>query len=394
MGRSNIYQLITIILIIAVIASLGVFIFNLTKGKVGRAALSADVVYDKASVVINGKDKGETPHYSEDLYAGSIEVELNGQSNSYSTSIRPSAGTLAVVKRDLGINKSFSSGQNIWFDKSGGEDAIVSVISPDVQDVLVIVDGVEMGKTPIRFSTKDLLEESDDGKYKLNFKKEGYEDQEVDVKVRQGYTLTIRTDMFLIPVPVDVGVLQGLPEGVQFVNFSNVDNAAFADKQGWAKAVNYWMSTRGTVTFGNNKVEKISYFFAPDGKIYNDGGQEISSSDVSLSGSIFVAYLGSTSQKELTEEANTAISEAMGEGVNITEGVEGAEQVKLLTTGWAPNGVDVLRVRSGSGSGNSEVARAETNKAYKLLDEQNGWYKIEYEEGKEGWVSSTYAEKL
>ncbi len=52
-----------------------------------------------------------------------------------------------------------------------------------------------------------------------------------------------------------------------------------------------------------------------------------------------------------------------------------------------------LRVRSGPSRSASEVAQVKPKEKYSLLDEQSGWYKIAYLEGKEGWISSAYAEK-
>ena len=48
-------------MVVAILVTLGVFVFNLAKRKVGKSALSVDVVYDKARVLINSKEKGETP---------------------------------------------------------------------------------------------------------------------------------------------------------------------------------------------------------------------------------------------------------------------------------------------------------------------------------------------
>lgn len=64
-------------------------------------------------------------------------------------------------------------------------------------------------------------------------------------------------------------------------------------------------------------------------------------------------------------------------------------KVRILQTptGW-------LRVRQGPSTGNPEVAKIDPGEEFVLLDEQEDWYKIEYEEGKEGWVSATYAEKI
>ena len=56
-------------------------------------------------------------------------------------------------------------------------------------------------------------------------------------------------------------------------------------------------------------------------------------------------------------------------------------------TGW-------LRVREGPNISSSEEAKVKPKDKFELLEEENGWYKIEYEQGKEGWISSQYAEKI
>src|SRR3989338_3183801 len=52
-----------------------------------------------------------------------------------------------------------------------------------------------------------------------------------------------------------------------------------------------------------------------------------------------------------------------------------------------------LRVREEPAVTASEEAQVKPGEKFDLLDEDNGWYKIEYEKGKEGWVYSQYAEK-
>lgn len=53
-----------------------------------------------------------------------------------------------------------------------------------------------------------------------------------------------------------------------------------------------------------------------------------------------------------------------------------------------------LRVRSEPSINSSESARVVPGNRYTVIEEQEGWYKIEYEEGKEGWISSEYAESI
>lgn len=52
-----------------------------------------------------------------------------------------------------------------------------------------------------------------------------------------------------------------------------------------------------------------------------------------------------------------------------------------------------LRVRSEPSVNASESAQVKPDDRFDFLDEQNGWYKIRYESGKEGWVYSQYADK-
>lgn len=59
-------------------------------------------------------------------------------------------------------------------------------------------------------------------------------------------------------------------------------------------------------------------------------------------------------------------------------------KIKDTPTGW-------LRVRSKPSTASEEVGRVNPGETYPYLDEEeNGWFKIEYETDKEGWVAGTY----
>lgn len=60
--------------------------------------------------------------------------------------------------------------------------------------------------------------------------------------------------------------------------------------------------------------------------------------------------------------------------------------IKDTPTGW-------LRVRMEPTTTATEAAKVNPGEKYPLLDEESGWYKIEYEADKEGWISGQYAEK-
>lgn len=91
--------------------------------------------------------------------------------------------------------------------------------------------------------------------------------------------------------------------------------------------------------------------------------------------------------KEEPEEQEPVASEAATpEEKNKEKGL-----VEILTT---PTGY--LRVRAEPSSLGNEVGRVEPGEKYTLIetDEKTGWFKIEYEEGKEGWISNQYAKKV
>ncbi len=61
-------------------------------------------------------------------------------------------------------------------------------------------------------------------------------------------------------------------------------------------------------------------------------------------------------------------------------------KINETPTGW-------LRVRAEPSLGSDEVAKVNPGDMFSLKDEQSGWYQIEYETGKLGWIAGQYAEK-
>lgn len=55
-------------------------------------------------------------------------------------------------------------------------------------------------------------------------------------------------------------------------------------------------------------------------------------------------------------------------------------------TGW-------LRVREGPGTNYPEITKIYSGETYPLLEESEGWYKIELEDGGNGWIHASYATK-
>ena len=52
-----------------------------------------------------------------------------------------------------------------------------------------------------------------------------------------------------------------------------------------------------------------------------------------------------------------------------------------------------LKVRQGPGTDYSVIGVVYAGEIYSLLEELEGWYKIEFEDDKMGWISATYSDK-
>lgn len=67
----------------------------------------------------------------------------------------------------------------------------------------------------------------------------------------------------------------------------------------------------------------------------------------------------------------------------------GMKSVKIKDT---PTGF--LRVRASASSAGAEVGRVNPEDTFTIIVEENGWIQIEYEKGKQGWISGQYAERM
>ena len=96
---------------------------------------------------------------------------------------------------------------------------------------------------------------------------------------------------------------------------------------------------------------------------------------------------------KLTAVVDLAKGEEVLQEVKIEEIEEEEEEEKEIITILATS-VGFLRVRGEPSTLGEEVGRVEPGETYEVLatDETTGWYKIEYEDGEEGWISNQYAE--
>jgi len=236
--------------------------------------------FPASSVFIDGEQAGRTP-YDATRKASEIVLKLVPETmdkplSPYEVKVSLTPGIKTVVKREFGETEDTSTGEIVSFEKLGGGEASISVIStPDAAQVSI--DGTTRGFAPYKAS------EITPGEHSLVVSYEGYESRTISVKVVEGYRLTAVVKL---------------------------------------KAT------------GEVKAEE---------------------------------------KEQPQEEEKKKV------------------MVEILAT---PTGF--LRVRSEPSTAGSEVAQVKPGQSLPFIEDsaEGDWFKIEYQEGKEGWISSQYAKKV
>lgn len=158
----------------------------------------------------------------------------------------------------------------------------------------------------------------------------------------------------------------------------------------------------------NSSASQISVISTPDGANVALDGQEKGTSPLVIKDvapgdhTLFVFAPGFKGRQIKIKtiqghklDVDVQLSLLPGEGGEATDSAktkdskEAEVKIKILDTptGW-------LRVRESPSLSASEAAKVNPDEKFPLLDKQEGWFKIEYKQGEEGWVSSRYAEEI
>ena len=96
-------------------------------------------------------------------------------------------------------------------------------------------------------------------------------------------------------------------------------------------------------------------------------------------------------QQEATPAASPKVSPKPSASPKTATGSAGMVrpyvQIDSPDTGW-------VRVRTEASTAGEELTKVDHGESFPLIDEKSGWYQIEYETGKNGWISGKYAEKF
>lgn len=267
-------------------------------------------------------------------------------------------------------------------DKSSKEGKLKVFSSPTAS---LFIDNVAIGKTPYEETTKEgeylikLISEGEasasaswEGKVQVYKNALTYVDRELGMSDLTSSGVVFTTiKMSEKPKKADTGEIEIEVEPAGAIVY--LDN----DEKGIAPMV------LSEVPSGDHELSVYSPgFFKRTQKINVDSGYR-------TKGNFKLAL--DQSQKKIDELVNSASEEASLEEGKKESTTKDTSLETTIVIKETPTGF--LRVRSEPSLTASEEAQVKPKDTFTLLDEESGWYKIEYEKGKEGWVSAQYTEK-
>jgi len=353
-------KLLRLLIILIILGGLGAIIFLNDRFISSKAALSVISAPSSQKVYLNDQELGATPFLSEDLEPGEATLSFG----EFSEKVTLTGGALTVVNWTLGPAESFSAGEVVWFSSSSQGTELVVISNPEAE---VFLGDESIGNSPLSKSINP-------GVHSLEIKKDGYFPRSLQIDAREGYRLNVSVDLSLNPLSDGGSEMNAGGSKIKVMDLSTAESLLLADYELWVKGAAFWAKEDETKNYG--------YFLTAEGKIYDAEGSQTSASSFSQQEkAITLGYLGESGQS-LSKAASTTLSSVQGAVSPATP------KVKILSTG-----VGFLRVRSGPGTGYSEIGKAYPGEKYKYLGKQGGWFKIKFG-NKKGWVSSEYAKKI
>lgn len=370
-NKSNILMYILIVIGVIAVIFFGIGFIKNISGLSGKSDLTVETLNGDGEVFLNDESLGTTPLKNISVKAGENRVKVKNDNAEYDVSLSFLPNSEIVLKRDLGVSKLFSGGQNFWLEKSDS-DTVLNVIS-EPSGAKVYIDGTEVGTTP--YSSNSLTA----GDYDFRIEYSNYESQTARIAITEGHKLNVSVTLFPMPVPQKVSLLED-SDSLYDVNSDNL--SITSDISSWVKAIIYWNKTRGISLSGAgvNKDMVFDFYLDYMGNIYDKEGNKVAVSDTSfIQDARHGAYLRKTSDGPGLSDAAKTVFLSLGEVGT------GAKQATILDTGlgW-------LRVRDEPGLDGVEITKVNVGESFSVLDETPGWVKIRVSDTVEGWVSDSY----
>ncbi len=199
------------LIVLAVLLFLGVF-----KEQEAGILVESD---PSAVVYINDQEVGKTP-YEVNRNPGEITLRIKPESveniilDDYETKINLIPGIKTIVKRVFRETEDYSSGVVVSFEKLGGIESYVTVVSvPDNSQVLI--DGKAYGYTPLRVKIPA-------GDHTLVISSDKYLEKSLPIRVYAGYKLTASVKLAKSDKPKEPEQLAVLGETTETSNLGRI----------------------------------------------------------------------------------------------------------------------------------------------------------------------------
>jgi hypothetical protein len=176
--------IVIIVFVLGILAGAGFLAWSLLKPRTAGIYIETSPA---SSVSIEGEQVGRTP-YDATRNAAEIVVKLIPETldkplSPFEVKVTLTPGVKTVIKREFGDSEETSAGEIVSFEKLGGSEASMSVVSiPDAAQIAI--DGQIRGFAPYKASSIT------PGEHSLVVSYEGYESRTISVKAIEGFRLT------------------------------------------------------------------------------------------------------------------------------------------------------------------------------------------------------------
>src|SRR5260221_1050135 len=171
-------------IVVLVFILVGGFLFLIISG-LGKPKLAGLMVQSNSvsSIFLDGKKVGVTP-YNGTFNSGEVAIQIE----SYQAKINLEAGIKTVIERDFDISKNSSSGEIISFEKIGGSETSLAVVT-DPDSAVVNLDNISRGAAPLKVDGLTA------GTHSLSISINGYTTRNFSINLIAGYKLIAAVDL-------------------------------------------------------------------------------------------------------------------------------------------------------------------------------------------------------
>ncbi|MCL4366097.1 PEGA domain-containing protein [Patescibacteria group bacterium] len=139
----------------------------------------------EATVYLDDKEVGKTPYENKNLESRDYTVKLQKERGLWEGRIKLTAGTVAVVNRDLAYDQASSAGEILTLGSGKGITIVSSPTDSDVE-----IDGKSYGRTPV---TADI----EKGAHTILISHTNYLKRSIRVELPQDFNLTVSVNLAL-----------------------------------------------------------------------------------------------------------------------------------------------------------------------------------------------------